>query len=110
MANKTLIKFNGGNPVSLCKKCSTITAYVKFDETNGVYLTVDGLEPKLHCLRCEDLLASKKVRRTIKTSTTNEHLEVSLNLLNQYLKMFSNEKRYTDLLALLTDKKASINE
>jgi hypothetical protein len=109
MANKALIKFNGGNPVSLCKKCSTIITRVKYNETKDKYVTVDGLEPPLHCPRCEDLLASKKVRQTIKTSTTNEHLEVSLNLLNQYLKMYSNQKMYTDLLALITDKKASIN-
>ena len=107
--SKQRIKINGGNPVSLCNKCSTIISYVKYNEDRTAFINVDGTQPKMLCNNCADLMASKKVRRTIKSSTTNEHLETSLNLLNQYLTMFSNENMYTELLNLLNNKKLSIN-
>jgi len=105
--NKPVIKFNGGNPVSLCKKCSTITSYVKYDEENN-FINVDGTKPSLYCDKCADLMASKKVRATIKSCVTSEHLEGAVKFLYAYLKEYENNDRYNELVGLLTEKRKQI--
>jgi hypothetical protein len=69
-----ILKFNGGNPVALCNKCSVIMCYVSCREqdgkygfilrhnpnnNNGFYSTKPiGQTPPLYCDECEALINS----------------------------------------------------
>jgi hypothetical protein len=105
-----VIKFNGGNPVYLCKKCRTITNYVKLNEDRTAYITFDGSEPKLYCNKCADLMASKKVIATIKSCVTPEHLEGAVKFLYAYLNEYDNNDRYNEMVGLLTEKRKEIEK
>ena len=105
--SKPVVKFNGGEPVSLCQKCSTITNYVKYDEKNN-WVTKEGIKPKLYCDKCADLMASKKVRATIKSCVTPEHLEGAVKFLYAYLNEYENNDRYNEMVGLLTEKRKEI--
>ena len=53
-------------------------------------------------------MASKKVRATIKSCLTPEHLEGAVKFLYAYLKEYENNDRYNELVDLLTEKRKEI--
>ena len=103
-----VIKFNGGNPVYLCKKCRTITNYVKLNEDRTAYVTFDGREAKIYCDKCAESMASKKVIATIKSCVTVEHLDGALKFLNAYFVEHENSDKYHEMVGLLKEKRKEI--
>lgn len=55
MKNKAVFKWNGGNPVILCSKCSVIIKYWN-DFTEDEKLSAQGKKylPKQYCNKCKD--------------------------------------------------------
>lgn len=54
MTNKAVFKFNGGNPVILCSKCSVIIKYSKdFTEEESKACNGEAHLSKQYCEKCK---------------------------------------------------------
>jgi hypothetical protein len=106
---KPRIKFNGGNPVALCNECSTITNYVSINEDETVTIKDTEYEVPELCTRCAENLAIEKAKAIIKSCENQNHFDVAVNYLDQYLRVYGNAVIYKDLLELIQDRKEDIN-
>jgi hypothetical protein len=106
---KPRIKFNGGNPVALCGECSVITEYITYNENDTFTIKGTEKEVPLYCEKCSEVKAIEKAKAIIKSSNTHEHLDAAMNYLDLYLKTYSNEVIYYDLIELLRDREKDIN-
>lgn len=98
---KPRIKFNGGEPVTLCNECSKILSYVKYNEQNE-FINVDGGEPQSYCETCltikEKKSAIAKAKAIIKSCETHEQLDIANTFLVNFLNIYKDEETYAKLL------------
>lgn len=66
MKNKIRIKFNGGNPVILCNKCSKILKYI-IDFTENEIQALHGKKylPPQYCEQCKLKMNEKNISKSI---------------------------------------------
>ena len=108
---KPKIKFNGGNPVTLCNECSKILSYVKYNEQNE-FINVDGSEPQSYCETClaikEKKSAIAKAKAIIKSCETHEQLDIANSFLVNFLNIYKDEEVYNKLLKKQKEKYESL--
>jgi hypothetical protein len=99
---KPRIKFNGGNPVTLCNECSKILSYVKYDEDRTEFINVDETKPQSYCESCLTLKEKKsaitKAKAIIKSCETHEQLDIANSFLMNFLNIYKDEETYVKLL------------
>ena len=99
---KPIIKFNGGNPVSICNECRKILSYVKYNEDRTEYVNVDETEPQSYCETCLTLKEKKsaiaKAKAIIKSCETHEQLDIANSFLTNFLNIYKDEESYAKLL------------
>ena len=98
---KPIIKFNGGNPVTLCNECRKILSYVKYNEQNE-FINIDGSKPQPYCETCiaikEKKSAIAKAKAIIKSCETHEQLDIANSFLINFLNIYKDEETYAKLL------------
>ena len=105
---KPIIKFNGGNPLTLCNECSKTISYVKYNEDKTKFINVDGSETQPYCETCVTLREKKsaiaKAKAIIKSCETHEQLDIANTFLMNFLNIYKDEKAYAKLLQIQKEK------
>ena len=99
---KPIIKFNGGNPVTLCNECSKIVSYVKYNEDRTKFINIDGSASQPYCEACttkvEKKAAIRKAKAIIKSCETHEQLDIANSFLMNFFNIYKDEEAYNKLL------------
>lgn len=109
---KPIIKFNGGNPVTLCNECSKILSYVKYNENKTEFINVDGSNPQSYCETCTTIKEKKsaitKAKAIIKSCETHEQLDIANSFLINFFNIYKDEEAYKKLLKKQKEKYESL--